>query len=294
MDQTTQDTQVTDTAIDGQNTAPVEKVALCISSVDELKNVLENDGTTIRARFYNRSFCEDSANGLLQIIPYICFYAVEEEIGKLHVMQYLRHSENGDDRLSGKTSIGFGGHIDLESDLTYTDIEKDNGATSYVMDRGNLINTIYTAGKREVKEELGIDVENDSILNKDNVIVRFFTGDQSIDVNKVHLAAFMCAKLSMDDFKSILNSAKDTFNKDEIEQIDDLSINIDRVFEEMNLSVSLNNISQQLIESSNLEDWSVIGLQNLIAQSLADIFGAITYSDVYSAVKAKREQAQAN
>ena len=59
--------------------------------------------------FMSRNECEDNPN-FLQPIPYILIFGPEKTI-----FSYVRSSDNGDERLVDKHSIGVGGHIN-ESD----------------------------------------------------------------------------------------------------------------------------------------------------------------------------------
>lgn len=62
----------------------------------------------------DRSECETDES-LLQVIPYITLRDPETD----RIFVYTRGKQNGDYRLTGKCSVGLGGHIELEPNDTF-------------------------------------------------------------------------------------------------------------------------------------------------------------------------------
>ena len=121
-----------------------DELVLCIRKEDA--NTSCEDIKTTSIAWLNRSYCENEPN-YPQIIPVI---VISNEQGQ--VLSYTRRgSEN---RLHGLKSILIGGHVNLE------DYEKD------------IFSTLLNALEREVKEELGQDLEDmeyyaEGIINLD-------------------------------------------------------------------------------------------------------------------------------
>jgi predicted NUDIX family phosphoesterase len=99
----------------------------------------------------------------LQVIPY---YLIENN-GKY--LRYVRPVAGNDDRLHGKVSIGIGGHIDL--------------ADAFIDNKGmiDLAKTLEKAGKREGKEEIGLDIQDGSFRYVGTIYAT------TTEVDKVHL-----------------------------------------------------------------------------------------------------------
>ena len=263
------------------------KQALCIISYSDLQKVTTGEIEVIDTKFYDRTICEDPVNELLQLIPYVLFYSIDEDNGRIHFLQYKRASQGGDERLLSKTSIGFGGHIDSEEDLTYKEVTIGDNGNTYYMTQDDLISTCIKTATREIIEEMGRDVLNEYSINIKKDSCFFFTGDREQDVNKVHIGLGIPVNIDMDTFNKILQDCKDTINKEEIEMIDDLSVRLDMIVEDMNLNYSLNLLLNELVQNSNLEDWSAICIAYIIPRILNNMFGHIKYQDILALAKSK-------
>lgn len=68
----------------------------------------------LSAFLVDRSECETDES-LLQVIPYITLRDPETD----RIFVYTRGKQNGDYRLTGKCSVGLGGHIELEPNDTF-------------------------------------------------------------------------------------------------------------------------------------------------------------------------------
>jgi predicted NUDIX family phosphoesterase len=74
----------------------------------------KGDLFTLGAHLEEREECETDES-LLQIIPYITLRDPETD----RIFVYTRGKQNGDARLTGKCSIGLGGHVELEPNTTF-------------------------------------------------------------------------------------------------------------------------------------------------------------------------------
>jgi len=112
------------------------------------------------------------ASSFLQLIPYVILKH-EGRVGT-----YIRPDKGNEGRLHGKASIGVGGHIDLE-DVVHEDSVVD------------LDQTLRLSCIREIREEVGLDIEGDDLQWK-GLIVR-----RDSDVDRVHLG--IVAEIDLDD-----------------------------------------------------------------------------------------------
>lgn len=266
------------------------KQALCVSSMQDIQDLVAGKVDKITTRLYDRDFCEDPTNNLLQVIPYFILYSVDEDNGRIHFLQYKRAAKGGDDRLLSKTSIGFGGHIDQNDELTYSDIEKKDGVNFYSMTLNNLLDTCASSTKRELTEELGVDILGEYKLDILGGNCFFFMGNQELEVNKVHVGLCVPVETDTETYNAILEQTNKTFNKDEIEDIGDLSVKLDMIVEEMNTTVSMNNLIKELFENNNFEDWSCSCLYYIIPATLNNILGNVTFQDLLSLARQKKAQ----
>lgn len=266
----------------------MEKKALCIRNFEEIQYILSDNNNTLDATFVDRSICENPENGYLQIIPYVTFYTYNIESGRIKFVQYKRANKITEERLSSNTSIGFGGHIDSEEDLCLIKEDSDenqdvdnivveDGVVTYKLNITQLLKTAINTGKREVTEELG------NIFNKLNLSPNlrdfvFFTGNPEIEVNRVHLGISIPIYLSEEQFDTLFKEA--AINLEEIESISPLSINFGMILEDFDITVTLNNIANQLSENEKLENWSCIVFHQITYQLLNSIKDVIKYEDM--------------
>lgn len=151
---------------------------------DELVNSCITEGL-----FVDRERAEKSTF-IKQIIPYVLF----RKGGKVFVTQ--RKSEAREERLSGKLSVGIGGHInefDLEEKLYKLDRRKAN--------EGAIMNCL----SREINEEISL------LLDKEKLPDFEFWGliwDDSDDVGKVHLGLLFVVNVDKDVQINIANEHK--------------------------------------------------------------------------------------
>lgn len=252
------------------------KRALCINSLEELVALIKGESETIDTRFVDRKICEDVSMGYLQVIPYVAFYHTDVQEGKIHVVQYLRAAGINEDRLLSKTSIGFGGHIDSEEDMAGgVFVPMEDGNNMYVLTKDELLNSVFKAAERELQEELSLNVKEDLGLDFDSKNAVFFMGSPEEEVNKVHLGVAILFKLTkeqLDKFFEVISP-----NKEEIDTIDKMTINLANIIEDMNSSVIINGIKSELRHKHNTEDWSLQVLELIIKTEINDIMAPISY-----------------
>ena len=110
-----------------------------------------------------------------QFIPYVCIRNAQGEY-----LQYRRMTGSGESRLLGKTSIGFGGHVDAV-DVVYS----KRGAI-------DLVATLDRAIRRELQEELGLQFVEVPHC-------RGFIFDDSTMVGQVHMGLLFILDVAAPD-----------------------------------------------------------------------------------------------
>lgn len=160
------------------NAICIPKAALFPSEIDAtLKDVYVTDFRRlldVQPTLEDRATCETD-DTLLQIIPYITLFDSKTK----EIFIYQRGKASGESRLSGKCSIGLGGHMEVED-------------TSMP-----LAEMIVLEAARELNEEIGLPItsELESTLRQKLVSGNFgMMYNTRTDVDKKHLAiAFFMA-----------------------------------------------------------------------------------------------------
>ncbi len=85
------------------------KQALCIPKMDVMESLLRGEIQTVNTKLVPRDVCEVVENGYEQLIPYVIFSTNDIQEGRMKFIQYQRpDTGEGEARLQGKTSVGFG------------------------------------------------------------------------------------------------------------------------------------------------------------------------------------------
>lgn len=268
------------------------KRALCINSFEEISALVRGEAETIDSCFVDREICEDPNNKFLQVIPYVTFYTANPAEGKLVFAQYKRAAQGSEDRLLSKTSIGFGGHIDQLSDIKSTSAHTAEDTTEhFVMSKQDLVDTCITAAKRELLEELGVDVLGILGVELDFNESAFFMGDTRDPVNQVHLGLSFPVKLTAEQFAKFMEVVQ--INKEEIELVDKMTANIRHIVEEMDVSATNGKIMNQLVQQHGVEDWSVRVFDFIVRKEIFLILKDVNYDDLYKIAVAKQQAREA-
>ena len=267
------------------------KQALCVQSYEQLSNLVQKNIDFVEAELIDREICENPENGHQQLIPYVSFYATDFEAGKLMFILYQRKDQGeGDERIAGKTSIGFGGHIDSIADITAEEIiYNEDGTRTFKMSLANLIETGYKTAYREVKEELGLDLQAMGLSLEDSDTA-FFMGDLAEEVNRVHLGLSIQKEVTVEQFNELKEKAQ--YQPEEIQALDVLGINLDVIVEEMDLSRTLDKVTCDLVENRGLEDWSGKIFNYVTLKEINRLLSVVEYKDLVMVAKVKISEAQ--
>lgn len=141
----------------------------------------------------SRAWLEEDEN-FLQLIPYTL---VASSSGK--VLAYSRTPKGGEDRLHGKVSVGWGGHINAD----------DVSASRYSDGTMDIITTVFNAVDRELAEELQWNGTYDEPILEDSSFefsgLLYNPGDA---VGRVHLGLLLIAPIdpTKEDTKHLIDS----------------------------------------------------------------------------------------
>ena len=224
------------------------------SNLKEFSDLIEKDSKdSLEFVYVNHAEANRVENNFVQLVTYVAISTYDLAKGKYTFLQYTRPSKNSESRLSSKRSVGFGGHINTDDwGLSFDDRIIDETVN---ITKEDLLKLVKTCATRELKEELGLDV------TVDHLSVTPFQADQTVDVNKVHMAMFMNLVVDTETFNKIANHCKDSLNVREIEQLASLTFNIDTVVENFNFSKTVEEISKSdSYTKQNLEPWSHIAI----------------------------------
>lgn len=246
----------------------MQKFALCVNNPEDIQKAVAGELETIGFTMVDRAICELPENEYHQVIPYVVFYSVHPEEGRVEILQYLRASKTpeGEDvtekRLAGSSSVGFGGHIDNEDDIVFTSKSVNKkGEVTYELTVDQVVETVSKTGYREVDEELGYNVREVVPYEILPESLLFFKGKEQNDVNKVHLAFGCLVGLEEDQFTLLKESAKP--EPSEIEQLGILGINYGDILSSFNVNQEVAKITDELSNNNALEDWSCVMVETI-------------------------------
>ncbi len=267
------------------------KQAFCIRNTANINGLYDKTIPTVEGMFVNRDICEQVAEGYVQLIPYVVIYSVSADKTRLQALQYVRpDTGEGEQRLAGKSSVGFGGHIDLESEVVSTTVNiAEDGSKTYDVSLEDLSATAYNCATRELGEELGLDLTKYGIDITQAPVV-YFTGNPEEDVNKVHAGLGVAIRVSEDTFAAI--SSDSVIKPDEIAELGHATIRLDAVVEGLNVMMAIRATMKDMIEKYNLEGWSCVMLEFIIQGEINNVVGTLTYADLVNLSNAKKDLIQ--
>ena len=270
------------------------KQALCIPKMEVMESLLRGEIQTVNTKLVPRDVCEVVENNYEQLIPYVIFSTNDIQEGRMKFIQYKRPSTGeGEARLQGKTSVGFGGHIDNRTDLSSESVTIENdGSEEFVMTLQDMYKTAVNCAEREIKEELGLDVTELGI-DLNHSYKSFFKADDTIEVNKVHTGLLILVNLDQDKFDLILEKAQP--NKEEIEELSFLGINTALMLKDSldgDKSTVSDNLTRYLSEDCEMEQWSTVLVEIIVRSTIVNILSKIEYQDIIAINRFKQHQAE--
>lgn len=243
------------------------KQALCVKDINDFNRISDGEIETIDFEFVDREICEKVDGGFVQIIPYVTFSYLDSDNGRLNMVSYRRPSSGeGEERLQGNSSFGFGGHIDSVDDLYFTEsVKQEEGGVIYRMTVDDIKRTAMTCARRELKEELGFDPIEELEIPVEAMRFGLEREQEPDEVGQVHLCISMMVSLDQKRFVDFFEKAKD-HNDKEVEGLTSVAIDVGRFMASFNVKEATEHLIAQLESELKLEKWSVLVITFMLAQ----------------------------
>lgn len=142
------------------------------------------DMNSLATELVDRAICETDTTKL-QVIPYITLLAKINDVPSIYV--YSR-GQVGEQRLSGKCSVGFGGHIEqMDIDATQKFFDELDIPEGIQKPTPGLMDYLTIATVRELREEIGLELAHviTNIRSALNQACLFYNNTD--EVGQVHL-----------------------------------------------------------------------------------------------------------
>ncbi len=276
------------------------KIALCVRSNDELKQLIAGEIETIKTFMVPRVICEkqNEEAPLKQLIPDVTFTALYDE-GVAMFLAYNRPTGGTEERLHGDCSVGFGGHADEIEDLVFAARGEEEAYPghiypTYTMTRKQLVETIYNVARREVREELVEDLFEKLGIKVENINMAIMEDPEPDDVGKVHT----CISIMVDMPPEALIAAKSTLVEMQTEKSKREIMNL-RVFGIMmdslskgDLEKSVEGMSETLTKDYQFERWSLRIVLTRALMIMNFVYANTTFSDFFQAAQNNVARAQ--
>lgn len=268
------------------------KVALCVKDLNDFNRASDGEIETIEMEFVDRDICEKVDGGYVQIIPYVCFSYLDQESGRLNLVSYRRPSTGeGEARLQGNTSFGFGGHIDTEDDLYFTSIEKrEDGRVVYHMSVEDVKRTALQCAVRELTEELGFNPIEELEIPTETIRFSLEREQEPDEVGQVHLCVSVMVVLDQKRYADFFEKAKDA-NEEEIEGLASVAVDVGRFMGSFNVKEAMQHLTDQLETELKLEKWSTMVVTFMLTQIVEFFQSNWDFPSVMALMLARRQDA---
>lgn len=270
------------------------KIALCLKDLNDFNRLSDGEIETIDFQFVDRTICEVPDQGFFQLIPYVTFSFLDTPKGKLNYVIYRRPSKGeGEARLQGNSSIGFGGHIDSVDDLTFTEsFVNEEGVTLYKMTLEDIKNTCMKCATREVIEEVGFDAFKELDISNDSITFGLEREQDPDEVGQVHVC--ISIKVNLDEPRFAAFFSKAQAEETEIEELKSIAIDAGKFLGSFNVEGAVAHMNKQLNDEVQMEKWSTTVINSMLFQLVGFIQQNWDFKVVMDALienmKAKEEE----
>lgn len=280
------------------------KVALCLlgglAALDTANQAHQKgEAVDLQVAFIPRAICEEVDNGYLQLLAYATFTTYDPVACAVKYIKYRRLAEGeGEARLLGKTSVGFGGHMDVMSDFPEGVVASDDlhvlvdGSTAaiYKLSLEQFADLIKRSAFREVQEETGLTEEYLSTLNFQPGGALREEDDYIDEVGRVHLCLNVEFNMSPDKFEETLGKIKETAKSDEVRNVDVLTISAGEMIMDFNLDEAFASVEAQLTTPDyDAESWTVLVVISSIRSIATTLKSTLTLTDLFQAIILKQQ-----
>lgn len=269
---------------------------LCVRNLVELQKLISGDVESIETFMVPRSICETHMpdQPMKQLIPYVSFTAMDEGRGTLMFLAYNRPVGGTEERLHGDTSIGFGGHMDEVTDLSFSvstsgEMYPGQSFPKYNMTREELVTSIYNVARREVTEELGTDLFEQMGLSVENVNMSIMDDPEPDAVGKVHACISIMVDMPAEGLIGLKNAL--VASEREIQNLRVFGVMMDSV-SKGDLERSMEGLSNALAVGNNFERWSLRIALTRVVMVMNFIYANTTFSDIFALAMKNAGEAQ--
>lgn len=263
----------------------MSKFALAARNLEAISNLIQGKVDTIEVLMVPRDVCEVVENGFEQIIPYYVIFGVNDTYANVVALKYSRPSKGeGEERLQGKHSIGFGGHIESADMGEHAVTVSPEGWDTYVLTVEELVTIIDGVALREIKEEIGVDLEGtQEFLTAVNSGMSINKCERPGDVNFVHVSFTRYIQVSLERLSEIKESA--VAAELEIENLSYLTISTGELIATFDTTAETLKLAKEV--EADFEDWSVDALVDLVKSVTHSVVSRLTFDDIYQALVRK-------
>ena len=259
----------------------MSKFALAARDLESISNLIQGKSETVELLMVPREVCEVVENGFEQIIPYYVIFGVNDTYSNAVALKYSRPSKGeGEERLQGKHSIGFGGHIESADMGEHAVTVSPEGWDTYVLTAEELVTIVDGVALREIKEEIGVDLEGtQEFLTAVNSGMSINKCERPGDVNKVHVSFTRYIQVSLERLSEIKESA--VAAELEIENLSYLTISTGELIATFDTTFETQKLVKEV--EADFEDWSVDAIVDLVKSVTHSVVSRLTYDDIYQA-----------
>lgn len=282
----------------------MSKVALCLlgglsalAAANEAQQ--KNEPVSLPVAFIPRDVCEDEEHGYLQLIPYVSFVTYDPVASALKYVKYRRPAQGeGEARLQGNTSVGFGGHIDSVDDLpegvTASDdvhmVPGDKGVTVYNLTLEQFSELVKKVAYRETIEETGLTAEYlDTLTFRSGGVLR--EDEETInDVGRVHLCVSVEFTMAPDKFEEVLAKIQEKKAESEVTDVSVMTIGVGEMILDFNLDNAFASMEAQLgAEPYLAESWTILTIISAVQRIASTIKANLSLTDLFQAIELKHQ-----
>jgi len=263
----------------------MSKFALAARNLESISNLIQGKSETVELLMVPREVCEVVENGFEQVIPYYVIFGVNDTYSSAVALKYSRPSKGeGEERLQGKHSIGFGGHIESADMGEHAVTVSPEGWDTYVLTAEELVTIVDGVALREIKEEIGVDLEGtQEFLTAVNSGMSINKCERPGDVNKVHVSFTRYIQVSLERLSEIKESA--VAAELEIENLSYLTISTGELIATFDTTFETQKLVKEV--EADFEDWSVDAIVDLVKSVTHSVVSRLSYDDIYQALVRK-------
>lgn len=266
---------------------------LCVQAYDQLSSLVNKTAETVEVKLLQADSKEVQEQGYKPFVTYTTFYSVDEDAGVVHLVQ-LRHNDKqeGETLTPGRPAIGFRGDVleqDVDSDKV--DVGEDD-VKSFTLTLAQVIQSGLNATERSIQELLGVDLK--ALLDADDLTKlpsAFMDASFNEERHAYELGFSVLVKLTGQQLAYLMHSV--TEHQSPFKLVDVMSLKMDMIVEEMDLSATLGKICEELVEQHGMEEWSAKVLNYTTRIAIYEVLREVTYQDMLGVATNKKIAAAA-